>query len=289
MEPALLSNSVLYPFIACFSLILNTVELILIFKKWKILKTYEQLLLSLALSDVITVLTVIIFGVIDLFTNDFPNLGEKLFLRVLLISFTFSLANLLLISLDRMIAIRYPLKHKIWMTRCRMARIIIIMWIVIIIILIIQMSIAYAMLRDIRSVRRYFHVQFQWMSLVSVGVFAAIYAYIMVLAIRQAWRNDKCVNSNTTKADRDSSFRTFKQQQPIIATCLLVVICYMLCTCPFAIELIMRKDKSRLAILFFANTAIDPMVYFFKGFLERKMKMKSLKRPTKKQVNFPQL
>ena len=262
----------MYPTIASFTVILNTVEIVLICKKWKILKTYEQLLLSLAISDVIAGFIVLLFGLIDVFVFHVPDLGQNIFLRVLLISFTFSLANLLLISLDRMAAVRFPLKHKTWMTGGKMTKIIIVIWAVIIVAMTIEISLAYKTFQnDNPLMEHFYHAQFPWMILASVAIFVHIYVYIVVTVTRQTWKSDKNRNPAVETTQRHMHMQMFKRQQPVIITCLLVVICYVVCTSPFAIELlVIKKDSYYLGILFFASTVIDPLIYFFKGSLERK-------------------
>ena len=269
----LLLDSVAYPVIAFVTVLLNTVEIILLCKRWRTLKTYEQLLLSLAVSDVLVGLSVMIFGIIDLLI-DFPDMGGVHFMRVLMVSFVFSLSNLFLISIDRLVAVRFPLKHKTWITRHRMKIVIIIIWIIIVVLQIIDICLP--LLEEPSGGRdagiKNFYEKVPWIILSSILGFAVLYTYIIFVVVRHSMTNTAIKNSSNDSDTGSSTLRVFKLQQPVITTCLLVVICYVACTCPLAVEaLLIREDKHELGILFFTNTAIDPIIYFFKGFLKRRL------------------
>ena len=104
--------------------ILNVVEIILICKTRTNSKSYQQLLLNLSVSDVVSGLAFVCSGI--LLTNLKETPAQRLI--GLIMPFIFSAENLLLIGLDRLIAVRFPLKHRIWVTQNRMKFVIIITW-----------------------------------------------------------------------------------------------------------------------------------------------------------------
>ena len=267
-------DNVLYTLVASFTVTLNAVEIFLLCKKWNNLKNFEQLLLSLAVSDIIAGLIVLIFGITDAIAP-FPDIGGNVFLRVLGASFVFSLSSLLVISIDRMAAVRFPLKHKIWMTRYRMKWIILCMWITVVGVTIIEICLYLMLQKDRNSRVMFFFRNVPWVIFSSVVVFAALYAYIVYVGIKQGKINTAPNNLCIKNGKAACVIRKIKKQQPIIITSSLVVVSYVVCTLPFAIEALCVKEDNPIddfGVLFFANTAIDPIVYFFKGLLERKYK-----------------
>ena len=91
------------------------------------LEIYEQLLLSLSAGDLMTGLAFLSSE--TLYFSNAELLGDRIIVSIgLLMAFGFSTNNLLLIGVDRLAAVRFPMRHKTWMTRNKMIFIIIGLW-----------------------------------------------------------------------------------------------------------------------------------------------------------------
>ena len=169
--------------------------------------------------------------------------------------FLFSAENLLFIGLDRLIAVRFPSKHKIWVTQNRMKFIIMISWTVILLCLAGMLWIDEA---NTKTSEVSFYL-IPYSILITVIVFTMIYAYITYIVI-------------TRKSPTNSHHKQQRcQEKVLVTTCALIVAIFIACSCPIAFEILIKKDASQTTSTFLVvNSVLNPPVYFFKYYYDKK-------------------
>ncbi|XP_065066089.1 uncharacterized protein LOC135691971 [Rhopilema esculentum] len=102
-------------------IILNLLEIALIVKRRKKIKPYEQLLSSLAVADGLTGLLLVVsnlFSIIHTTTNA-HKMASSILSCIILTTVVISIASLASIAIDRILAVKYPLYHRRWVTKSR--------------------------------------------------------------------------------------------------------------------------------------------------------------------------
>ena len=241
------------------SVILNLAEIILIAKKWRSLKSYDQLLLSLSASDFITGLTFFGFGIshfsgLRLEENETRGVSSI----GLIMAFAISVKNLLLIGLDRLVAVRFPIKHRIWMTRNKMNFIIVMLWTVMIF---CEITMLLFWRNQPMRLENGFHQAAPWAILSSAVIFTMMYAQIIYIVVKK--------KHLTNPQSRESR----RHDNVVITTCISIVLIYLACSCPIAFQIaVEQKSNYKTTILLVINSVLDPLVYFYKSHYEERIK-----------------
>lgn len=121
------STIAVYSLIGVITVLLNSLEITLIVKRNEKLKTYEQLLLSLAVSDILVGISSVVYSSLTYHVN--PVTNRQIFAFMVTFSFETSLSNLTLIGLDRLFAVRFPFKHRIWIQKRMILKAILGIWV----------------------------------------------------------------------------------------------------------------------------------------------------------------
>ena len=252
--------------------ILNCLEIIFLVRRSVGLKPFEKILLSLAVSDFLVAITTTIFKVfdyIDLFKTAWLN--EGFFSVILVLSSSCSTCNLLLLTVDRFLVVKYPLKHRVYATGSRLNLVVVIVWVLNCGLLSI---LAYKLSKGDLSEEFLIYPTAIIIFLFGVAM-VIVYFYIA----RKSCISGRMAINHANGIQKQGTVRLFFSQQyrkerHIFYTCCLVAITYILCSYPFAIEYLIRQDAeaitytSRFAL--FCNSFLNPFVYFFKGYLDRR-------------------
>ena len=225
------------------------------------MKSYDQMLLSLSVSDFITGLTFSSFGISNI--SGMELLDNRILVSTgLIMAFALSAVNLLFIRFDRLLAVRFPIKHRVWMTRNKMNMIILISWAMVIISKIVSMLVYNV---QPQALETSFHHTVPWAILLSAIIFMMVYGYIIYIVIKRK-QPTKGQNKNNRRQDR-----------VVIGTCISIVLIYPACSFPITIQIfISKKSSSQTSILLVFNAVLDPLVYFFKNYFEEKVKKKTI-------------
>ena len=123
-------------------LILNSSEIVLIFKKRKSIKTFELILLSFAVADLIVGLAMITYAIYDTSQRTtMTSLGpiEYFIFTMQCFAVCSSIAHILGINVERLLAVRFPLGHQ----RCKSrknTRLIAVIWFIAIVLAVVVAS-----------------------------------------------------------------------------------------------------------------------------------------------------
>ena len=263
--------------ICSLALLLNAAEIIILIKTLKKLSIFEIWLLNLAVADGMVSLAVIIFQSIRI-----SDSGNKIILTVANFVIHFSLISssmtLILIAVDRLSAIKFPLKHKFWLTKKKVFILIIVVWITDIAFSCVEPLLEYA---DSSNQFRYsptFRLIDAYMIVSMSSIFVVAYSLI-IYSITVRW---KCAQFNGDGVKNSASKVGKNVNIVVIATCILVVISYLACMLPIAISTFIDatyEPHGYQLLLVYSNSALDPLVYFFKKhFGTNLQKREALKR-----------
>ena len=233
--------------------IVNSVELKLLLNRHKNLSSFEKTLLSMAVADLLvgiiqTVISALKLSDIDVQGFEFNNI---LFFTVAA-SFDHGCA----ITIDRFLAVCWPLKHKIWITKKVVNISIVFLWVpnvIFLIPLIFEESMDY-----IRYTLAIVVISY-------LGLMILIYAIIVYKAI--ICRRRSFQNRNSTSIDQA------KKDFQLAMLSLTIVVTFAVCTVPFCITTFITKKIIRPVKFFLIlNSFFNPLIYFFWIYAERRLR-----------------
>ena len=258
----------------CFlAVILNVVEIVIICRLKK-RKPFERILLSLCVADISVEVWYLIEKWYE-FLNKSPFLAEYKHLigyPVEMFSIMSSITNIIILGIDRAVAVKYPLEHGVWMTNRRVHGLIVSAWIGGIALSVLCGVAGFAnpqgRSRTAKETGIYISVGIVFTSTV---IIIAIYTFI-VRTIRK--RNKLMKDIKTVSVQGE----TKREEVAVIITCVLVVGAFIVCTVPFCIGSLIdkRRGKPILPIkLILLNPLLDPIIYFFKGYIQKRLRNKN--------------
>ena len=245
---------------------MNFVEVVFILRI-KHRSTFEKLLLSLALSDVLVGIAVVVFKILDFILGDQTWLQEENFIVVFIMSALFSLQNLLVITIDRFIAVKFPIKHRLLVTGRRVNILIVLIWVVTCLLGIVLNLI---LILGLHIDTDYFML-LSSILIISWGVLMPIfYGCILKVVFTRQTAAKMNVEDSTVPNRLQKGFRGLqKSERAVLFSSVLVSVSFVICTYPFAIEYIKTNEDVSLAssILMISNSILNPIIYFFSRFL----------------------
>ena len=257
--------------VICFAaLLLNLAEVALILRKRQF-KAFERVLLSLCVADIIVVLLYIIQKfyendhgrpIYDIELQHLVNFPLEIF------SVMSSITNIIVLGVDRLIAVKYPLKHGIWITTKKINILIAAAWIGSVALSVLANANRFAH-PDVKSDDSKFTATriFSGLLFSSGLIITVIYAAIIHTVVKRSKKMKKMQSSGG--AERQSR----SDEIPVTITCVLVVVAFTICSYPFAIDILINRTNPSIPFKpILLNALLDPLVYFFKGYLQRKLK-----------------
>lgn len=259
----------IYIVIGVAAAVLNLVEIILIKRGQRRIKPHEKLLLSLALSDILVAVTVVIYKVFDIAIEANYWLDEGTFSIILVSSLKMSGLNLLAITFDRFLAVKWPLKHRLWESKLRINVVIAVIWV-------IGTSLTALFAGLIFTNNLHANMLFYISSIISISlglVMKMMYLYILHKACTS---RDMTRNSSLNHREVVNSFFSmeFRKERHMFFTCCFIYLSFIACFYPFSIEFMIELDASKVSsasrLLLIVNSTLNPFVNFFKGYLEKR-------------------
>ena len=239
-------------------ILLNIAEIIIISRIKRRKTIYEKLLLSLSVADGL-------FGLINGLQIIFRlyasrDLSQDIVEVSIIIYFFFifsSLLHLLFISLNRVWAICSPLKHRIIVTRKRIHIAIAVLWI-------FTMSVTLAVFLDSFLDEPYSF----WNILLGIAILVLIsdavfliFNTILIYMIKK---------KETVTENKEGRCQMKSTERAVLRVCVVITIMFVFFTAPWAIiKLTAGQGPSWTHILLILNSAVNSVVYFFKGYLKQ--------------------
>eukprot|EP00112_Aurelia_sp_Birch-Aquarium-sp1_P012322 Seg2591.4 transcript_id=Seg2591.4/GoldUCD/mRNA.D3Y31 product="Histamine H2 receptor" protein_id=Seg2591.4/GoldUCD/D3Y31 len=259
--------------ICILAIILNLAEMVIICRLKK-RKAFERILLSLCVADISV-------EVWYLIAKSYAFVNKRAFLAknrhligypIEMFSIMSSITNIIILGIDRAVAVKYPLKHGVWMTKRRVHGLIASAWIGSIALSVLCGVTGFANPQDkshtTKVISIYISVGIVFTSMV---IIAAIYTFIFRIVRK---RNKLMKDMKIASVQGE----TKREETAIIITCVLVVGAFIACTLPFCIDALIdrRRGKTILPIkLILVNPLLDPLIYFFKGYLKKRLNNKN--------------
>ena len=254
--------------ICLLAVLLNGVEMVIIIRKKKILN-FERTLLSLCVADMLVSLLYLCQAFYQLvhdesmyghFARDLVQFPLEIF------AVMSSVTNIIVLGVDRLLAVKYPLKHAGWMTSRTINTLIAAAWVGGIALSVISYANRFAAPAD-NSDAAWFTAMYIFSGLLfsSGFVIIIIYGMIVFTVTRRAAK---------VRQMRHSESQSRGDEFAVTITCILVVAAFTICSYPYAVaRLISRRPILKFKTILL-NPLLDPLVYFFKGLLQRKLKKK---------------
>ena len=253
--------------------VLNSLEIILIvlkLSKRRSTKAFEIFLLSLSCSDILVGLMTVVLIIYLMAANSSEfaiprsNIWFQTFLTCMTFSTSTSVLNVLAIGLDRLLAVRYPFKHRTWMSPQRAKIAVTGIWILNAIVVCTTVPILVSSPQVVLSV--------PYVCLASAAAFAFglvfmfLYSSILWTVFKTEMKHDGIQTSEQAKLKAT-------KQRNLAITCTLIMVTFLVCTYPVIIQSIIRIGKvhSNLPfgmIFIILNPIIDPVIYFYKSYME---------------------
>ena len=235
-------------------IIINLIEIAILIKNRKRLTNYECLLLSLSVSDLLVGLSkgsvnlLISIGIRRVVTDE-----EQL---IVCFSIACSLSHTVAITMDRLLAVVCPMKHRVLSTRKNMIWLLIIAW-------------SFSLLVFPISLISIKHVILSLAVLIiPISVVIIIsYSFIIHKAVIKRRRFFSTSNS-------DSSEQSIKLKREInlVCMCFVISLTFIIMTVPFSISALIHDNQSlNTRVLLVANSITNPLMYFFWKFIDRKV------------------
>ena len=250
----------------CFiAIILNLIELALITRK-KIIKPFERILLSLSVADILVSALYCFREFYELVTNQplyNPVTANLIEFPLEVFAIMTSTTNVLILGIDRLLAVKYPLQHAVWTTKAKTCLLIASAWVASIILSLLSNVNGLAGDESVNAGKTSANI-FSGLLFTSVVGIAILYALIVQTVIKR------------NKAMRQANGSTGMQNNEVVITitCVLVVAVFAVCSIPYAIDIIISNSPSLPIKTFLVNTILDPLIYFFKGYVQNKIRTK---------------
>ena len=269
MHLNILGGKIIFIVLSSIIATLNISEIVLILRR-KNRKAFDKFLLSLAASDILVALSVASFKLADLVTSNTVLwlIGQN-YVNILLLSITFSFFNLIAITADRFLAVRFPIKHRILSTEWRVNAVIVIIW---------SLSIIFVTIHSV--------IQFRWKDQIELALniasgFILLFGVVMIMVYinifhlickRRLPSKTKMGEENKGLNRRLSVFPKGANtiERGVILTGAIVTVSFIICTYPFAFKFLITQSSKKISmafhILVVLNSLLNPLIYFFKSY-----------------------
>ena len=260
--------------VALTAVFLNIIEIVLILRIRK-RKAFDKLLLSLAVSD--AVVGMILSGM-KTFHIAKPQQSTLLSIydrqKAFGLSVLFSIANLLAISVDRLLAVKYPIKHRMMLTSRRANIAVVVLWVVTSTVASLCGLIAFNWPRYINKLINTVEALFLGYGILLI----AIYSHIFYLVCKRKVPTASTNGETSTVGTRILALftrRSLKSESTILFTGATVTATFIICTYPAAFEYLIKQSEKfsfGSVLMLLLNSVLNPIIYFFKSYLGSRRK-----------------
>lgn len=247
-------NSVLivYIVLANVAITLNIVCIAAIALQKQKIKSFEILLIHLMITDIIVAVASMLLALALLL--DLKEIGEyglKVIAHIFVgTSYEMTLV-ILFISVNRLFAVKYPLRHRFHMTRKKTVTASVAMWLV----FVVHLSVNLIIQRLTKQSGNPFAVRILF--IVIACSLAAIFIAVNLETLRLILRR----NTAPHGASRNRPTTRSRDRQLLLTTT-LIIICFCICTAPRVYQFVMKRGEIGTVTALLANSIMNPILYF---------------------------
>ena len=267
--------------VSTLAIVLNSLEIRLIIKGFKTATDFELVLLNLAIADLLSGLD---FAAISALTthaylNNLEDFEKNFvwFFAFIVLSVSTSSTFVIVIGLERFFAIKVPLKHRMFHTdRRRLLYCLLATWTLNLLLTVLSIVIDYY---TSSAGGKYLGSESMLYILAGLLTFGSLFILvlytwlghlILVRSVKLLDFNKKDVSINPRVMKR-----AMKKEKATIFACILVLVSFLVCNLPLVVGLYQKKLDQTSGILIKMNAVCNPLVYFFKSYLERRYARKN--------------
>ena len=246
------------------AVILNFLEVWLILHKGNKKTSFEITLLSLSFADMISGgLIYFAIGILSLFYSDDRYKTVKIyFYAVCSVGVASSFLHIALITLNRMIAVYFPVKLRIWVTKKRTKFALLAIWFM-------AFGTGSSMLHILKTPHLYKMTSiYPPVIIMLISLCLPIVYTLIVWKIIRALHQRKQRISMPESQELRNTTSNIMNERLILINSAIVTLCFMLCNMPFAVYLLFNTRKFDLIFtcIMALNPILDPVVYFLSSY-----------------------
>ena len=259
----------IFLFIFIATVIINAIEIVILVKKRKNLSNYEWLLLSLSVTDLLVGLTK---GAINLLLEiEIISFNNYEYISPLWFSIACSVSHTLCITLDRLSAVAFPIKHRTLWQGKTIYNVLIGAW---------SFGLTVFPVASTCSKKQ---TKFYLGILIIITSFVILisYSYIIYKAIIKR-RRFFSKSSGFSLEQTASMSREFS----LLCMCFVISLAFATMMLPFAISSVNHEDASPFAkYLLVSNSMTNPLLYFFWKYIDKKIKRRRINSSKEKNLS----
>ena len=260
--------------ISVVAVLLNSIEITLILRNVKKATDFEIVLLNLSIADLINS---VIFILVTALVHSSNKIEKVRFAgtfywvsTTMAFSLTVSATFVAVIGIERFFAIKLPLQHRLWHTkRRRLVKYMLCTWLFDVIVVATFAIVDYLRQRNNPSTRSntvsYFLAGLMTFGCALVVVLYTWVLHLMLLRSLKLFQFDKIEFQICKKRIKEA----MKKEKSSIIICILVVCSFLTCNLPLIVDLFQLQFTMTSAILLKVSAVDNPLIYFFKGYLEK--------------------
>lgn len=253
-----------YIALAIGAIILNTICIIAIAIQKRDLKPFEILLVNLMVVDIMVALSSMLLAIMFLVgPNETTKEGLHLMAFIFMATSHEMMLLVFLISMNRLIAVKYPLKHRIQMTKRKTSIISAITWLLSAMYLsvIITAGVLGGTSENPLKIPDVPRIAF----IITMCIFTATLIAANIETLRLILRRNAAIRGNAVEDVSQGPPETF-----LCITTSLIIVCFCLCTAPKIHVLVQKKTDVRVIAALLVNTIVNPLLYFLNSRLRRR-------------------
>ena len=252
-----LAKSVSFFVIGVVIITLNVAEIIIITRK-KNRRKHEYLLIGMSSSDTLLGSSFLIYRVIDVYAS----IPVTPIFIIFFFCLTASVLHILIISIERLVAVLYPIQHKVFFTMKKLKMLISVVWICT-----LAITTAVAVSVDKTKCTNDGHVLSEALA-VAIMIFTVDVLYISIYCVilKKLWTSHQSSTGNSMANIIQ------KRERKAMIMCVTITCVFVLFTAPTATAMALYQRTpiwSRIPLLL--NSISNSVVYFFLGKFECKL------------------
>ena len=259
-DPALVT----YIALAAIAIILNIACIAFIAKQKRKLKSFDILLIHLMITDTIVAITAVLLASALLFAYKKTGKIQYIITVHIFVGTSYQMTLVILsISINRLFAVKYPLKHRFHMTRKKTLIASAFMWLLLLAYLVAMLVIT-SMQKQILNpfeLPEAPRIIFITITCTIAAVFIIINIEILRLILQKNTKSQGITRHAVTARSNEKR---------LLATTTMIIICFCMCTGPRVYQFVKKKGEIGAIAALLVNCLMNPILYFVIAELRRR-------------------